>query len=93
MLIFARTAEQDNEVQPILERPPITRRHSFLGGIDHPFQPDPTTPSSILHLLQNNEVWAEESTKDNPDFFRNLSVAQSPDYLWIGCADSRVPAK
>lgn len=72
----------------------MSRQRSLtIGGIDHPFLPDPTHPSSIEHLFKNNEVWACESTKDNPDFFRNLSVAQSPDYLWIGCADSRVPAK
>jgi hypothetical protein len=68
-------------------------RSHTLSGLDHPFLPDPTAPSSIVHLFKNNEVWAEESTKDNPDFFSNLSHAQSPEYLWIGCADSRVPAK
>jgi hypothetical protein len=79
------TTEQPSSIQRV-------RSHT-LSGIDHPFLPDPTAPSSIVHLFKNNEIWAEESTKDNPDFFRNLSLAQSPEYLWIGCADSRVPAK
>jgi carbonic anhydrase len=46
----------------------------------------------LEELLQRNRLWAEESVKRDPDFFRRLSAAQTPKYLWIGCADSRVPA-
>ena len=46
----------------------------------------------IDDLLRNNVTWAEGKTRDDPDFFRRLSTQQSPDYLWIGCSDSRVPA-
>jgi carbonic anhydrase len=48
--------------------------------------------SSIQHLFESNIQWAEEIKKDNPDFFKLLSEQQSPEYLWIGCSDSRVPA-
>jgi len=48
--------------------------------------------SSIQHLFDNNQQWAEKVKRDNPNFFKNLSDQQSPKYLWIGCSDSRVPA-
>lgn len=47
---------------------------------------------SLSLLLDNNRKWAEQLIKKQPDFFQKLSLQQSPDYLWIGCADSRVPA-
>ena len=47
---------------------------------------------SLNHLFENNKAWASRIQEDEPDFFRNLSGQQSPSYLWIGCADSRVPA-
>lgn len=43
-------------------------------------------------LMKGNEEWIEKMTRENPDFFNNLSQGQSPEYLWIGCSDSRVPA-
>jgi len=43
-------------------------------------------------LLSENKSWAEEMLKTNPDFFKKLSDLQTPEYLWIGCSDSRVPA-
>ncbi len=48
--------------------------------------------SSIQHLFDNNQQWAEQIKKQSPDFFKNLSEQQKPKYLWIGCSDSRVPA-
>lgn len=47
---------------------------------------------SLSHLLQNNKRWAAERLAANPQHFENLVDAQDPDYLWIGCSDSRVPA-
>lgn len=47
---------------------------------------------TIQHLFDNNKQWAEKITEENPDFFQGLSEQQSPEYLWIGCSDSRVPA-
>jgi carbonic anhydrase len=43
-------------------------------------------------LKQNNRRWAEGKVAADPDFFRRLERQQAPEYLWIGCADSRVPA-
>src|SRR5438105_859051 len=46
----------------------------------------------LNHLFENNQAWAAEMTRREPDFFARLSRQQTPQYLWIGCADSRVPA-
>lgn len=43
-------------------------------------------------LFQQNKAWAAAITSRDPDFFQKLSRQQSPEYLWIGCSDSRVPA-
>jgi carbonic anhydrase len=43
-------------------------------------------------LLLENKAWAAERVADDPDFFNRLANIQSPEYLWIGCSDSRVPA-
>lgn len=43
-------------------------------------------------LLEGNKVFVKEKLKDDPEYFKNLSKGQSPEYLWIGCSDSRVPA-
>ncbi len=46
---------------------------------------------AVKKLFENNRRWAAAITKDNPQFFETLSRQQNPDYLWIGCSDSRVP--
>jgi carbonic anhydrase len=46
----------------------------------------------LEHLFANNRSWAEKIRARHPDFFVELSRQQTPAYLWIGCADSRVPA-
>jgi carbonic anhydrase len=46
----------------------------------------------LTDLLENNRRWAVRMTERDQDFFLRLSRQQSPRYLWIGCADSRVPA-
>lgn len=43
-------------------------------------------------LLENNEKWAAGKINTDPDFFKRLSDIQTPEFLWIGCSDSRVPA-
>lgn len=43
-------------------------------------------------LLLENKAWAAEKISDDPDFFNRLANLQTPDFLWIGCSDSRVPA-
>jgi carbonic anhydrase len=47
---------------------------------------------SYKRLLQNNREWVEQQNALNPDFFKDLAKGQKPEYLWIGCSDSRVPA-
>jgi len=47
---------------------------------------------TLKHLLENNQVWAASIKEKDPDFFTRLSKQQAPEYLWIGCSDSRVPA-
>ncbi|MDQ3796810.1 MAG: carbonate dehydratase [Pseudomonadota bacterium] len=47
---------------------------------------------ALDHLFENNRAWARDMVAREPDFFARLSRQQAPEYLWIGCADSRVPA-
>lgn len=47
---------------------------------------------SLMHLFENNRAWSQRMRRDDPEFFSKLSRQQRPDYLWIGCSDSRVPA-
>ncbi|HET7729309.1 MAG TPA: carbonate dehydratase [Usitatibacter sp.] len=46
----------------------------------------------LQHLFRNNREWARRISDEDPEFFPKLSRLQRPEYLWIGCADSRVPA-
>ncbi len=46
----------------------------------------------LPHIFENNRRWAEARLRDDPDYFRRLAEQQPAKYLWIGCADSRVPA-
>lgn len=48
--------------------------------------------SYIDQLFENNRHWADKINQEDPTFFDTLSKQQSPEYLWIGCSDSRVPA-
>jgi len=50
------------------------------------------TQARLKHLFDNNRAWAEAIKTQDPSFFRKLSHQQTPQYLWIGCSDSRVPA-
>lgn len=47
---------------------------------------------TLSQLLQRNREWAERVNKEDPTFFEELAKEQHPNYLWIGCADSRVPS-
>ncbi len=49
-------------------------------------------PQHLNNLFDNNRRWAEQTEASRPGFFTRLQQQQSPQYLWIGCADSRVPA-
>ena len=46
----------------------------------------------LKNLFEKNKKWANKITEADPDFFARLSKQQNPEYLWIGCSDSRVPA-
>jgi carbonic anhydrase len=46
----------------------------------------------LAHLFRSNRDWAAELTRNDPAFFERLASQQAPEYLWIGCSDSRVPA-
>ena len=48
---------------------------------------------SYARLIENNKTWVAEQLQLDPGFFENLSKGQAPEYLWIGCSDSRVPAE
>ena len=61
-------------------------RNSNLG------ETKPARMKSYERLLLENKAWAAEMLADNPDFFDRLSNLQQPEFLWIGCSDSRVPA-
>jgi carbonic anhydrase len=47
---------------------------------------------SLSHLFDKNRAWAESMVREDPTFFSKLSQQQTPEILWIGCSDSRVPA-
>ena len=48
---------------------------------------------NLPQLFENNRNWATRIKEEDPDFFKKLSKEQNPEYLWIGCSDSRVPAE
>jgi carbonic anhydrase len=48
--------------------------------------------TDLKHLFSNNREWAAAIKQEDPEFFTKLARQQAPEYLWIGCADSRVPA-
>lgn len=48
--------------------------------------------ADLQHLFENNRRWSDDIRRSDPEFFPTLSRQQAPEYLWIGCSDSRVPA-
>lgn len=48
--------------------------------------------TSYEKLLSDNKIWAQSQVDNDPEFFKRLSALQTPEFLWIGCSDSRVPA-
>ncbi|MDA1076606.1 MAG: carbonate dehydratase [Proteobacteria bacterium] len=49
-------------------------------------------PKHLKHLFDANRAWAQQMETESPGFFAHLTAQQKPEYLWIGCSDSRVPA-
>lgn len=54
--------------------------------------PHENTMDAYKKILAQNKAWAEAIEKENPGFFKSLAAVQTPEFLWIGCSDSRVPA-
>ena len=63
----------------------------LVHGLARPGMTAPIEPM-LSRLLENNRAWSEGRTRADPSFFKRLENQQNPEYLWIGCADSRVPA-
>ncbi|KAI8337493.1 carbonic anhydrase [Chlamydoabsidia padenii] len=72
--------------------------------VDSPQSPHSPIPCNVVHekfdptdtnldqLLEKNHAWAKAITSEDPGFFKNMALGQTPKILWIGCSDSRVPA-
>lgn len=52
----------------------------------------PKDSPSLQELIDNNRNWSKDISERDPEFFPTLAKQQAPDYLWVGCSDSRVPA-
>jgi carbonic anhydrase len=63
--------------------PDAPRQHE----LHHPLHAGP-----LHHLFENNGAWVDEMLVADPEYFSHLAEQQTPEYLWIGCSDSRVPA-
>jgi carbonic anhydrase len=53
---------------------------------------DESASHPLTHLFDNNLAWVERKLSEDPEYFSRLAHQQAPEYLWIGCSDSRVPA-
>lgn len=58
----------------------------------HFFRSESTIMNNFETIMKNNRVWAAEKVETDPEYFERLVNIQEPEYLWIGCSDSRVPA-
>lgn len=66
--------------------------HSIRNSAAHLATPKGASHRGIQRLLDYNKQWAVEVSRCNPTYFADLAMEQKPEYLWIGCSDSRVPA-
>jgi len=64
----------------------------FLALDLHNWSVEEVANENLFHLFDFNRAWSKRMQEIDPQFFRRLSQLQSPEYLWIGCSDSRVPA-
>lgn len=90
-------AQQHGKVQHMqaqLAMMPTLIHNSYLSHISSNFIMATKNPENIAlqQLFLNNRKWAASMTANQADFFQKLATQQSPEYLWIGCSDSRVPA-
>jgi carbonic anhydrase len=73
----------------------VAEEEGRAGGSARRFhlkQAQPMSSKTPRQLLEDNINWSRERVAADPDYFRRLSALQAPEYLWIGCSDSRVPA-
>ena len=71
----------------------MSRNDCFIPGGQAPARPKHGGLMDTLpHLFERNLAWAEGIRQRDPEFFQKLARQQHPEYLWIGCSDSRVPA-
>jgi hypothetical protein len=78
---------------PVIQNDPSGIQHVRNSVLHIPFDINEYRRNdSIEDLLYNNKLWAESTEMECPGFFTKLSELQAPEYLWIGCSDSRVPA-
>ncbi len=76
----------------------VVVRNVTLGELVRVVAADPAAPDSLCamsglaDLFERNRAWAAAKVAENPRFFADLLDRQAPEYLWIGCSDSRVPA-
>ncbi|CAA9958999.1 hypothetical protein CFE70_002518 [Pyrenophora teres f. teres 0-1] len=64
-----------------------------MTGKEEPKEVRKYLQQSHDRIFENNKKWAEEMKAKKPEFFSDLSAGQAPEYLWIGCSDSRIPAE
>ena len=80
----AKRAERD--VTKNLRKKDTETKEEKAGGVPH-------RHAGIQRLLDNNRKWRDQITKEDPNFFKQLSKGQQPEYLFLGCSDSRVSAE
>ena len=72
--------------------PPTTTTSTTSTTSTTPEEQTYVDEANLEHLIKNNKKWVSEMSTKDPTFFEKLGAGQSPDYLYIGCSDSRVPA-
>ncbi len=63
-----------------------------MAGLTNDSPPRAALMKKLQHLFDSNRAWSARIRRQDPEFFAKLARQQSPEYLWIGCSDSRVPA-
>ncbi|KAM3539057.1 hypothetical protein ARSEF1564_008022 [Beauveria bassiana] len=72
--------------------PPATPKTKIMAGAT-PKEVEQYLKQSHDRIFENNRKWAAQKKEQDPGYFVSLSAGQSPNYLWIGCSDSRIPAE
>ncbi|MDR2188767.1 MAG: carbonate dehydratase [Azonexus sp.] len=73
------------------DSPPPENVMVFALDLDH-WSEEEVRNENLSHLFDYNRAWARQMRELDPDYFNRLAKLQAPEYLWIGCSDSRVPA-